>query len=106
MITITENARTFLLAACKEQGVPNIKLSVKSGGCAGFQYEYKFSDSAESGDFPVTLDEGHNFLVDGMSLIFVAGFQLDYVTELAGSHLVIKNPNQKSSCGCGKSFNV
>jgi len=30
----------------------------------------------------------------------------DYVTELGGSYLAVKNPSSSSSCGCGESFGM
>ena len=41
-----------------------------------------------------------------MSLLYLAGLVIDYNTDLFGSSLKIENPNIKSACGCGESFNV
>lgn len=110
MITITEAAKNYLndqlLKSNNGSGNRYVKLTVKGGGCAGFSYDYSFTDVKEADDFEVELGFGRNFLVDGMSLMYVAGTQLDYVTDLAGSALKLRNPNETSSCGCGKSFAI
>jgi iron-sulfur cluster insertion protein len=38
--------------------------------------------------------------------MYILGSEIDYVQELGGSFLSIKNPTSKGSCGCGESFGV
>lgn len=104
MITITNAAREYLDNQLLKDGRRYVKLSVKGGGCAGFSYDYNFVSEKDKNDFEVELDWGRGFLVDGPSLMYVIGTELDYVTGLTGSSLKISNPNETSSCGCGKSF--
>jgi iron-sulfur cluster insertion protein len=106
MITLTETAKNYLTEQLSKQTHRYVKLSVKGGGCAGFSYDYSFSDEKDPMDFEIKLNEVNSFLVDGMSFMYVAGTQLDYVSDLAGSSLKLSNPNETSSCGCGKSFAV
>jgi iron-sulfur cluster insertion protein len=106
MITLTESARRYLLNQCVEANKPAVKLQVNGGGCAGFSYEYKFEEALGPLDVEIPLDEGHAFVLDGVSVIYVAGTTLDYVSELGGSSLKLVNPNEKASCGCGKSFSI
>jgi iron-sulfur cluster insertion protein len=89
----------------EKQGKPVVRLCVKGGGCAGFQYEWEMSDSKEFDDEVIKLDNGE-FAIDSQSLLFVIGTTVDYVEEVFGSYLQIKNPNSTSSCGCGESFAV
>ena len=106
MITVTENAQNYLDNQLLKHNSRYVKLTVKGGGCAGFSYDYSFCSEKQADDFEIDLGLGRGFLVDGMSLMFVAGTQLDYVSDLAGSSLKLINPNETSSCGCGKSFAV
>jgi len=106
LISISDSARTYLVNQCDKNNQKAIKLSVQGGGCAGFSYEYSFCEAPESNDIIIELDSDHQFVLDGMSLMFVIGTHLDYVTEISGSSLQLTNPNQTSSCGCGKSFSV
>lgn len=93
MITVTEAAREYLAKV----GKPNVSLSVRGGGCSGFQYEWGTTDKEPTVE---------NLWLDPMAEMFVFGCTVDYVTELGGSYLVVKNPNASASCGCGESFAV
>ena len=102
MITVTDQARDYLTSFDKD-----IRIEVKGGGCAGFSYDYNFnSDEPDPLDFIVDLGSDRRLIVDKTSLLFVIGTQLDYEKKLGSSQLVFKNPNEKTSCGCGKSFSV
>ena len=106
-VTLTSNARKYLLDSCLSADKPGIKIQVKGGGCAGFSYEYNFLDEAiKPFDGVVDLNDDKKLVVDGMSLMYVIGTVLDYEQKLGSSALVFKNPNEASSCGCGKSFSV
>ena len=76
-------------------------LSVKGGGCSGFQYEWNLSEMKGLG---TTIDD--ILCIDDMAEMFIAGCTIDYVTELGGSYLKVINPNATASCGCGESFAV
>ena len=43
-------------------------------------------------------------VVDPVSLEYLQGSELDWVDALIGASFQIRNPNAKSSCGCGTSF--
>jgi len=106
-VTLTSNAKKYLLDSCITADKPGIKIQVKGGGCAGFSYEYNFLDEAiKPFDGVVDLNDDKKLVVDGMSLMYVIGTVLDYEQKLGSSALVFKNPNEVSSCGCGKSFSV
>ena len=92
-ISITDTAKSYLI----EVGDPNVSLTVKGGGCAGFQYEWGTTDKDP------TIE---NLLLDPMAEMFVFGCTIDYVKELGGSYLKVVNPNATASCGCGESFGV
>ena len=93
MVTVTDSAREFL----KQVGQPNVWLSVKGGGCSGFQYEWNVTDKE-----PTVA----NLAIDPIAEMFILGCTIDYVTELGGSYLKVINPNATASCGCGESFAV
>jgi len=106
VITLTDSAKNYLLNACKSENKNAIRLEVVGGGCAGFSYNYSFEENKDPLDISVPLDELHEFVLDNTSLMYVIGTVLDYEHKLGSSSLVIKNPNEVSSCGCGKSFSI
>jgi len=105
VVNLTDSARRHMESLIEKQGQPIVRLQVKGGGCAGFQYEWKMSDSKELDDEIIKLSNGE-FAIDSQSLLFVIGTKIDYVQEVFGSYLQITNPNSTSSCGCGESFAV
>jgi iron-sulfur cluster assembly accessory protein len=82
-----------------------LRVAVEGGGCSGFQYEINVALSPTGDDYVVERD-GARLFVDPMSLPFLLGSEVDWVDELIGASFKVKNPNAKSSCGCGVSFSV
>jgi len=82
-----------------------LRVAVEGGGCSGFQYLFDLVDSANPDDIRVERD-GAAALVDEMSLVLLKGSEIDFVDELAGAEFKVRNPNAKSSCGCGVSFSI
>lgn len=90
-----------------EEGNPALKLRVyiQGGGCSGFQYGFEFDEASEDGDVAVVTDQV-TLLVDPLSLQYLQGATVDYVESLHGAQFTIRNPNARSTCGCGSSFTV
>lgn len=108
LISITDSAKQQLKILCEKNGKWGVKLAVKGGGCAGFTYDWRFLDNEsqlEQLDEVIDLDS-NKFVIDGVSVLYVSGTQLDYKTEIFGSNFVFSNPNATSKCGCGTSFAV
>jgi iron-sulfur cluster insertion protein len=106
-IAITESAARRIAALVAAEATPGAKLrvSVSGGGCSGFQYGFSLDAASEEGDVLIERD-GAAVVVDGMSLMYVLGSEIDFVEDLTGSYFRVKNPNASSSCGCGTSFAV
>lgn len=101
ILSITENAKTYLEQMTKANDKRYVTLSVKGGGCSGFKYEWDFSDTDEAGTLVDDI-----LVLDAMAEMFVFGCTVDYVQELGGNYLTVINPNATASCGCGESFAV
>ena len=82
-----------------------LRVSVEGGGCSGFQYKFAIETAIQAEDTRIERD-GICVLVDAVSAPFLAGSELDFVTELMGQSFQVKNPNAKASCGCGTSFSM
>ena len=83
------------------------RISVSGGGCSGFTYDWEPLEKLETEkeDIILDLDTGH-LILDGMSVLYLAGMEVDYKKDLFGQRLMVENPNVKSMCGCGESFHV
>jgi iron-sulfur cluster insertion protein len=105
-LTLSENAARRIKAIAQSEGRPlMLRVAVDGGGCSGFQYRFDLVDAVEDDDLKVERD-GAAALVDVVSLALLKGSEIDFVDELAGAEFRVRNPNAKSSCGCGVSFSI
>jgi iron-sulfur cluster assembly accessory protein len=81
-----------------------LRMRVVGGGCSGFSYDLYF-DGSQDGD-KIFESHGIRLVVDQMSLMYLAGTEVDYIEGLHGAGFKFQNPNVKSTCGCGSSFSV
>ena len=81
-----------------------LRLKVMGGGCSGFAYDLYFDQPQETDQ--VFESQGVKVLIDQMSMMYLAGTEVDYVESLQGSGFKFSNPNVKSTCGCGSSFSA
>ncbi len=82
-----------------------LRISVKGGGCSGFQYAFDIDPERAEDDLVVSRD-GVSVVVDPVSLEMLRGSELDFVDDLMGQAFKVKNPNAVASCGCGVSFTI
>lgn len=105
-VTVSDSAARRIAKLTAAEG-PQImfRIAVNGGGCSGFQYDFTFDDTRTGDDILIEQD-GARVLIDQASLEFIGGSVVDFVEGLMGAHFEIRNPNAKSSCGCGNSFAV
>ncbi|HBH04728.1 MAG: hypothetical protein A2W08_06805 [Candidatus Rokubacteria bacterium RBG_16_73_20] len=106
MVTMTETAAKKITELRLEEGKPEWGLRVRlvGGGCSGMSYELGWEEQEAPGDTVVEGPQGIRVFIDQHSAQYVAGSEIDYVDNtMLGAGFAIKNPNVKSSCGCGQS---
>ncbi|MDH4411797.1 MAG: iron-sulfur cluster insertion protein ErpA [Rhizobium sp.] len=105
-VTLSEAAAKRIAAiVAAEADKQALRVSVEGGGCSGFSYKFDL-DGQPAGDDIVISRDGATVLIDPMSIIYMAGSEIDFVDNLLGQSFQIKNPNAVASCGCGTSFSV
>ena len=106
-LEFTSAAAAKVAALIAEEGNPGLKLRVfiSGGGCSGFQYGFEFDEQQSEDDLALSRD-GVTLLVDPLSLQYLMGAEVDYRESLQGAQFVIRNPNAKTTCGCGSSFSA
>jgi iron-sulfur cluster assembly protein len=107
-ITITEKAKKEILRIMKENNVPEnygLRVGVKGGGCSGLTYTLNFDGDKKTGD-TIIEDENIKLFIDGKSLFYLMGTELDFSDGLNGKGFLFNNPNAAKTCGCGDSFGV
>lgn len=101
--SLTDAASDKLMDILKVSEGEKLRISIKGGGCAGFEYQYNVSNEVEDGD-QIHEHNGASVLIDPVSAPYLENAVLDYVSELFDSRFVLKNPHAKTTCGCGQSF--
>ncbi len=98
-ISLTPNAIAKVKGIMAQQNPApaGLRVGVVGGGCSGFSYSLQFDTSAGMMD---------KVFVDATSIMYLNGCRVDYVETLEGAGFKFENPNVKSTCGCGSSFNV
>jgi iron-sulfur cluster assembly accessory protein len=82
-----------------------LRVGVVGGGCSGFSYSMSFENGAGMMDKTFDFD-GLKVFVDATSIMYLKGVSVDYIETLEAAGFKFDNPNVKSTCGCGSSFNV
>ena len=104
-IKFTDNAIKQInhLLSSKDKG-SFFRIAIKGGGCSGFKYVWGLMYDSPDVKWSEPID--NVLVVDPLAELYILGSEIDYVTELGGSFLAVKNPTSTSSCGCGESFGV
>ncbi|WP_010597252.1 iron-sulfur cluster insertion protein ErpA [Rickettsiella massiliensis] len=118
-VTVTHAAAYKVWSLIQEEGNSQLKLRVfiTGGGCSGFQYGFTFDEEDPKEDdtvirYTLSTPESETetsevlFVIDPMSLIYLTGAEIDYKSDLSGEQFIIRNPNAKTTCGCGSSFSA
>jgi iron-sulfur cluster assembly protein len=104
-LVITENAANKAKELLEKREKDNaLRITVTKGGCAGNEYTFSFEESKQDNDNVVEVS-GVKFFINSESMDMLKGSKIDYVDALQGAGFKITNPNAKSTCGCGQSFN-
>jgi iron-sulfur cluster assembly accessory protein len=109
MINVTSIAAENISELLADEGKPSagLRVFVQGGGCSGFQYGLMIEDAEPTADVDrVVESNGVRLFVDPISVRYLKGAEVDFVDNLSGGGFTIKNPNAKSTCGCGSSFSV
>jgi iron-sulfur cluster insertion protein len=99
------------LIAEEENPNLNLRVYITGGGCSGFQYGFTFDEAIQEDDTIVEqkCSDGQlsvKLLIDSMSFQYLNDAEIDYVQGIQGEQFVIRNPNAKTTCGCGSSFSI
>jgi len=107
MLELTERAKDKVFEILTLENKPGLGLRVQvvGGGCSGFQYGLTFAEASDPSDHIIDCGS-FKVYVDQMSAQYLENAKVDYLDGLNGSGFKVENPQAKSTCGCGSSFNV
>ncbi len=113
VINFSVSAADKVASLIEEEENPklNLRVYITGGGCSGFQYGFTFDEAIQEDDTIIEqlCSDGKNsvkLLVDSMSFQYLNDAEIDYVQGIQGEQFVIRNPNAKTTCGCGSSFSM
>ena len=109
MVNVTETAAVKIneLLAEESKVGAGLRVFVQGGGCSGFQYGLMIDEAETATEADEVYESnGVRLFVDPISVRYLVGAEVDYVDNVSGGGFTIRNPNAKSTCGCGSSFNV
>jgi len=106
MVTISPVAEAKIRELMQEEkDTVGLRVYVRGGGCHGYQYGMAFESKLSDDD--TVIEKGEvKVIMDSQSAPLLSGAEVDYVDSLQGSGFAIKNPQAKTTCGCGSSFSV
>ncbi len=111
-ITISDAAADKISSLIIEENNPNLNLRVyiTGGGCSGYQYGFTFDEQIQADDTIIEKICSDNkskikLLIDCMSVTLLKGSEIDFTSGIQ-EQFIIKNPNAKTTCGCGSSFSI
>ena len=109
MINVTVAAASKISELLVEENKPDagLRVFVQGGGCSGFQYGLMIDEGEGDASTDSVIEvNGVKLMVDPISARYLSGAEVDFVDNITGGGFTIKNPNAKSTCGCGSSFSV
>ena len=109
LINVTPTAATKIQALLSEEDKKQagLRVFVQGGGCSGFQYGLMIEEGEGDAESDRVFESnGVKLFIDTISIRYLTGAEVDFVDNLTGGGFTIKNPNAKSTCGCGSSFGV
>ena len=107
IIKLSDNAakRIKEIMSGAQKDSVGVRVSVKSGGCAGMSYVMEYAKEINPSD-EIIVDKGVKVFVDAAAVMYLLGTEMDYKKEEFSSSFVFNNPNESERCGCGESFKV
>ncbi|AOW78042.1 MAG: iron-sulfur cluster assembly protein [Colwellia sp.] len=105
-VTMTKDAADRVQSFITNRGKGlGLRLGIKTTGCSGLAYVMEFVDELNEDDTLFSISDV-NIIIDGKSLVYLDGIEVDFVKEGLNEGFKFTNPNAKGECGCGESFNV
>ena len=108
LITVSDKAveRIKHIISNAPENVFGIVVGVDKSGCSGYSYKIDFAKNDNVQNFDFIEKKGVKVFIDPKATMFLLGSEMDYSTDKLSSRFVFKNPNEKSTCGCGESFKI
>ena len=108
ILTVTNQATTQLKKII-ESAPPDtigVVVGIDKAGCNGYSYKLDFAKKNEVNNLECVQKNNVKVFIDPKATMFLLGSEMDYTSDKLSSRFIFKNPNEKSTCGCGESFSI
>ena len=107
IISLSDNAakRITEIMSGAERKPLGVRVSVKSGGCAGMSYVMEYVKEINPND-EIIEDKGVKLFIDSAAVMYLLGTEMDYKKDNFSTSFTFNNPNETERCGCGESFKI
>ena len=108
LITVTDRAASQIKKIIEEakDEVLGVVVGVDKTGCSGYAYKLDYAKNENKNNFEIIESKGVKIYIEPAATMFLIGSEMDYTKDKLSSRFVFNNPNEKSTCGCGESFNI
>ena len=104
LISLSKSALQQCRRILKTSEQKHLLLSLKSGGCSGFEYQFQTVNTVNVKD-EIYQQDDVTINICHRSLLFLLGTHIDWKNDIMGTSFSFNNPNANQTCGCGSSFN-
>ena len=108
ILTVTEQASLQLekIIESAPSGTIGVLVGIDKSGCSGYSYKLDFAKKHDVKNLEYVEQNNVKVFIDPKATMFLIGSEMDYSTDKISSRFIFKNPNEKSTCGCGESFSI
>ena len=108
ILTVTDQASTQLkkIIETAPSNTIGVVVGIDKSGCSGYSYKLDFAKKNEVENLEYVEQNNIKVFIDPKATMFLIGSEMDYSSDKLASRFVFKNPNEKSTCGCGESFGI
>ena len=108
ILKVTDKAALQIQKIIKDakEDVIGVIVGVDKTGCSGYAYKLDYAKKGIDNQFDLVESKGIKVFVEPAATMFLIGSEMDYTTDKLSSRFTFNNPNEKSTCGCGESFNI
>ena len=108
IISISDKAALQIkkILSAANQNVVGIIVGVDKAGCSGYSYKIDYAKKDSLTKYELVESKGVKIFIEPTATMYLIGSEMDYTKDKLTSRFVFNNPNEKTSCGCGESFNI
>jgi len=88
------------------EGTVGVVVGIDKSGCNGYSYKLDFAKNTDVINLEFVQQNNIKVFIDPKAIMFLLGSEMDYTSDKLSSRFTFKNPNEKSTCGCGESFSI